>query len=143
VSGYLIDTNVISEFVKPDPNSGVIRWLRDTDPESLFASVITVGEIRLGIENMAPGKRRSSLETWLETGLPAWFAENLLPITRKIADQWGKTTLRARRKGRSLAMADGLLAATAVTHGLTLVTRNLKDFEGLDIPAHNPWLTLG
>jgi predicted nucleic acid-binding protein len=141
VSGYLIDTNVISEFVKPNPSAKTIRWLRETDPNTLFVSVVTIGEIRLGIESMTAGKRRTDLEAWVDVGLPDWFASNLLPITREIADQWGRLTVLARRSGSTLTTADGLLAATAAVHNLTLVTRNVKDFTGLGLTLFNPWDT--
>ncbi len=80
MSGFLIDTNVVSEFVKPDPNPNVRLWFQLADPNLLLASVVTLGEIRLRIENLPPGKRRTDLETWLTSGLPEWFAANLLPV---------------------------------------------------------------
>ncbi len=139
MTAYLVDTNVISEFAKSEPNPRVIGWLQQTDPASLFASVITFGEIRLGIENLAPGRRRAELETWLATGLPAWFAANLLPVTRETADRWARVSMRARRQGLALATPDGLLAATALEHDLTLATRDVKDFTGLEVELFNPW----
>ena len=139
MGGLLIDTNVISEFVKPLPSLKVKSWFEAVDPESLFASVITFGEIRLGIEDLAVGKRRTELEQWLEEGVPDWFQDNLLPVTKAIADRWGQITIQAKRKGITVATADGLIAATAIEHGLTLVTRNVKDFEGIAVPPLNPW----
>jgi predicted nucleic acid-binding protein len=136
---YLIDTNVLSEFAKPLPNPDVKLWFDKTNPDTLFASVVTLGEIRLGIEGMPAGKRRTELEGWLENGLPAWFAANLLPVTKRIADRWGRVTIRARRTGLNLATADGLIAATALEHDFTLVTRNAKDFAGLGVTILNPW----
>jgi toxin FitB len=109
-----IDTNVISEFVRPRPNPHVIRWLEAIEPAMLFASVVTFGEIRLGIEDMPLSKRRSELEEWLEKGMPAWFESNLLPITKAIADRWGQITIQAKRKGKPLSTADGFIAATAL-----------------------------
>jgi predicted nucleic acid-binding protein len=99
VGGFLIDTNVISEFVKPEPSLRVKRWFEAADPESLFASVITFGEIRIGIEDLAEGKRRAALEQWLEQGVPDWFQANLLPVTKAITDRWGQITVQAKRKG--------------------------------------------
>ncbi len=125
MSGFLIDTNVISESVKPNPEANVIRWFQKADPDTLYASAVTVGEIRLGIEGMPMGKRRADLELWVTTGLPAWFAANLLPVTREIAERWGKATIEGKRKGLMLATADGLLAATALEHNLTMVTPDL------------------
>lgn len=141
MSGFLIDTNVISEFVNPDPNPNVVVWFQAADPDTLYASVVTVGEIRLGIENLPVSKRRTELELWLTTGLPAWFDANLLPVTKEIAERWGRATIEARHKGLTLATTDGLLAATALEHDLTLVTRNTKDFAGLGLPLLNPWET--
>jgi toxin FitB len=112
VNGLLIDTNVVSEFVRPEPNLQVIRWLEAADPECLFASVVTFGEIRLGIEDMPPGKKRTQLKHWLEVGVPAWFQSHLIPVGRAIADRWGRITIQAKKRGEPLATADGLIAAT-------------------------------
>ncbi|MDQ2711240.1 MAG: type II toxin-antitoxin system VapC family toxin [Acidobacteriota bacterium] len=139
MNGFLIDTNVISEFVKTDPNPAITLWFQAAPPDRLFASVVTFGKIGLGIENMPKGKRRADLENWLDKGLPGWFASNLLPVTKAIADQWARATIEAKRKGVNLTTADGLLAGTALEHGLTLVTRNTKDFSGLGVPLINPW----
>lgn len=139
VGGFLIDTNVISEFVKPVPSLKVLRWFAILKPESLFASAITFGEIRLGIEELAIGKRRTELEHWLEEGVPNWFQGNLLPVTKAIAGRWGRISIQAKRKGAPVAIADVLIAATAIEHGLTLVTRNVKDFAGITVPLINPW----
>jgi len=139
VQGYLVDTNVISEFAKPIPNSEVQQWFRNAVPDTLFVSAMTIGEIRLGIENLPVSKRRADLEVWLRNGLPAWFASNLLPITAAIADRWGRLTIQAKRKGIIVSTADGLIAATAFEHGLTLVTRNSRDFESLGIVIFDPW----
>jgi predicted nucleic acid-binding protein len=139
VGRFLIDTNVVSEFVKSEPSLHVKRWFEAADPESLFASVIPFGEIRLGIEDLPTGKRRAALEQWLEEGVPEWFQANLLPVTKTIADRWGQMTIQAKRKGVTISTADGLIAATAIEHGLTLVTRNVKDFGGIEVPIFNPW----
>lgn len=141
MNGYLIDTNVISEFSKPYPSLEVRKWLQNARTETLFASAITVGEIRRGIENLPTSKRRTELENWFETGLPAWFASNLLPVTPAIADSWGRITVQAKRMGITLATADGLIAATALIHDLILVTRNRNDFLGLGLTLIDPWLT--
>lgn len=139
MNGYLIDTNVISEFAKPEPSGRVVDWLDRVSPDHLFASVVTLGEIRLGIENLPTGRRRSDLERWLDNGMPAWFEENLLPVTKEIADLWGRLTIRAKRSSVNLPVADGLIAATALTHGLTIVTRNLRDFMPSGVELFNPW----
>lgn len=139
MSGFLIDTNVISEFAKPEPNRHVKLWFQTADPNSLFVSVITFGEIRLGIENMPIGRRRTDLERWVNEGLPEWFESNLLSVTKPIADRWAQITVQAKTRGSALATTDGLIAATALERGLTLVTRNVKDFEGLGNSIFNPW----
>ena len=108
MSGFLVDTNVISEFIKPRPEERVIRWLDAADPQTLFASVITIGEIRLGIEDLPFGKRRTALEEWLELGLPGWFESHLLPVTKAIADRWGRLAIHAKKSGISMTTADGL-----------------------------------
>jgi toxin FitB len=141
VSGFLVDTNVVSEFVRPRPDSSVIDWLEAADPELLFASVVTLGEIRLGIEDLPVSKRRAELEQWLEKGLPEWFESNLLPVTKAIADRWGQITIKAKRKGIAITTADGLIAATALEHGLAIVTRNVKDFAEVGVLIVNPWET--
>lgn len=105
MNGFLVDTNVISEFIKPQPDLRVIQWLQATAPESLFASVVTFGEIKLGIEDLPASKRRTELEQWLEQGLPDWFESNLLPVTKAIAGRWGRTTIEAKKRGISITTA--------------------------------------
>jgi predicted nucleic acid-binding protein len=139
VNGFLVDTNVISEFIKPLPDSRVVKWLEATAPNVLFASVITYGEIRLGIEDLPSGKRRRALEQWLEEGLPDWFDSNLLPVTKAITDQWGRLTIQAKKRGISITTADGLIAATALEHDLALATRNVKDFVDTGVTIFSPW----
>ena len=139
MSGFLVDTNVVSEFIRPQPDPRVIRWLEAADPESLFASVVTFGEIRLGIEDLPVSKRRAALEEWLEQGLPQWFESHLLPVTKAIADRWGQLTIKAKRKGIAITTADGLIAATALEHDLAIVTRNVKDFAATGVTIVNPW----
>ena len=139
MSGFLVDTNVISEFTKPRPDSRVVRWLDAADPKSLFASVVTFGEIRLGIEDLPIGRRRTALEEWFQLGLPDWFDTNLLPVTKAIADRWGRLVIEAKRKGSTLTTADGLIAATAIEHGLAIVTRNVSDFGTTGVAVISPW----
>jgi predicted nucleic acid-binding protein len=139
LKGFLADTNAISEYARPNPDPGVMVWFEQAAPETLFVSVITLGELTIGVENLPAGRRRSDLESWLAKGLPAWFAANLLPINGSIAHLWGRLTIQAKRAGTPLSMADGLIAATALEHDLTLVTRNVKDFAGLGVAVFNPW----
>ena len=113
MSGFIIDTNVISEFVKVKPENRVIQWLDATDSSLLFLSVVTLGELRLGIYELPEGKRRRQLEDWLNEGLPSWFESNLLPVSKAIADRWGRLAAEAKQQGLHLTTADGQIAATA------------------------------
>ena len=139
MNGFLLDTNLISELIKAEPDRNVVRWLNETDEAILFLSVLTLGEIRRGIERLNPGSRRGELESWLTVDLPARFENRILPITIEIAQRWGALTATAAKKGRPVPVIDGLLAATASHHSLALVTRNDSDVSGTGIPTLNPW----
>jgi len=140
MSGFLLDTNVLSEFNRRgDPNPRVKQWLEAADPGSLYASVLTLAEIRFGVELLPTSKRRTLLEEWLDRDLPAWFDGRVLPVDRSIADRWGVLRAQAQMKGRPLSVVDGLLAATALEHGLTIVSRNVGDFGSIGLPVVNPW----
>ena len=139
MSGFLLDTNVLSEFNRrgqPDPR--VKQWLEATDNDSLYASVLTLGEIRFGVELLPPSKRRTQLEQWLDRDLPEWFEGRILPIDHPIADRWGLLRAQAQMKGRPLSVVDGSLAATAVQHGLTIVSRNANDFAVVGLAVVDP-----
>jgi predicted nucleic acid-binding protein len=138
VNGFLLDTNCISEFVSPRPEHRVLDWLDATDERLLFLSVLTLGEIRKGVEGSAPGKRRTRLESWLEVELPVRFAGRILPISRTVAERWGSLAASGKRRGRPLAIIDGLLAATALEHDLALVSRNVGDFAGTGVSVLSP-----
>lgn len=140
MSGFLLDTNVLSEFNRRgEPDQRVRRWLEAADTESLYASVLTFGEIRLGIELLPPSKRRSQLQEWLERDLREWFEGRILPVNERIADRWGLVRAQAQLKGRPLSVVDALIAATALEHNLTLVSRNASDFSVAGLPLFNPW----
>jgi toxin FitB len=139
MSGFLLDTNCISEAVRPRPERRVVEWIDGTDESLLFLSVLTLGEIRHGVAALPQSRRRAQLEAWLELALPTRFAERILPIDVQVADRWGQLTAGAKRRGRPLATVDALLAATALHHNLTLVSRNVADFEGTLVPVMNPW----
>ena len=134
---YLIDTNVLSELRKRQPDANVVAWLEERPRQSLHLSVLSLGEIRKGIESVADAAYRQTLTDWLETDLPTYFVGRLLSIDAPVADRWGRVQATA---GRTLPVIDGLLAATALQHDLTLVTRNVKDFAGLGVPLIDPWL---
>jgi toxin FitB len=139
VNGFLLDTNVISELVKPQPDRNVLRWIGDTDEALLFLSVLTLGEIRNGIEKLNPGKRRGRLETWLAVDLRLRFEDRILILDEGIAHRWGALSATAARKGRPVPVIDGLLAATALHHDLMLVTRDDGGVSGTGVPVLDPW----
>lgn len=134
---YLLDTCVVSEISYPKPDARVDAWLAAHDHEAAL-SVLVVGEARFGINVLPPGRRRDTLQAWLQR-LEGTFAARILPVDRAVADHWA--TLRAARQvaGRPLPSIDGLLVATALVHGLTLVTRNRADMEGCGVPLLDPW----
>ncbi len=135
-AGWLVDTNVISELRRRDPDANVRAWFAQRPATELYLSVLTLGEIRKGVEALTDSGRRTVLSEWLERELPVFFAARLLPIDGAVAHQWGQLLAEA---GRSLPAIDSLLAATALHHNLVLVTRNLKDFAGLPVQVLNPW----
>jgi len=139
VSGFLLDTNVISEVTRPRPDGSVAHWLEATDESALYLSVLTLGEVRNGIERLRLSRRRGRLESWLQVDLRARFLGRILPIDDQIADRWGAITALAADRGKPLPVVDGLLAATALHHNLTLVTRNGADVAGTGVTTLNPW----
>jgi predicted nucleic acid-binding protein len=139
MSGFLLDTNCISELVRPKPEPRVLDWMEAADEATLYLSVLTVGEIRKGVAGLAQGKRRTQLETWLEVDLRTRFSGRIMPVDGAIADRWGLLTAEAKRKGNPLSVIDGLLAATALHHNLTVVSRNASDFSNTHVPVLNPW----
>ncbi len=140
-AGFLLDTNVLSEFnrIQP-PDRKVKRWVADTSPDLLYVSMITRSEIRFGIELLAEGKRRRMLEQWLEQDLHSWFdGGRILRLDERIGNIWARMTALRQLKGHPLDILDGLIAATAFFHDLTVVTRNTKDFADLGLQIVNPW----
>jgi predicted nucleic acid-binding protein len=133
---FLVDTNVISEATRPRPDDGVVRWLKSAGGPSLFVSVLTLGEIRKGIEKLRSGARKDSLRAWLESEIPAWFEGRILPVDAAVADRWGRLVAAA---GRTIPAVDSLLAATALVHGLRLVTRNRADYSFPGLEILDPW----
>jgi predicted nucleic acid-binding protein len=136
---YLLDTNVISEATKPRPDPAVARWLEVTPLVDLAISVLTLGEIRAGLELMAEGTRREVLVRWLEEDVPRQFVHRVLSIDAETSTEWGRLSAEGRRAGRELPVIDGLLLSTAAVHGLTFVTQNERDCAGRGVPILNPW----
>lgn len=133
---YLLDTNVISELVRPKPAKAVLVWFENIPSEALHISVLTLGEIRKGVERMPEGMRREKLRLWLDHDLTDWFSTRVLPVDVAVADRWGRLLAQV---GRPLPSIDSLLAATALHHELRLVTRNQKDFNYHGLEVINPW----
>ena len=133
---YLLDTNVLSELKRKSADSGVVSWFSQRPPATLYLSVLTLGEIRKGIEGVSEETRRQTLLDWLETDLPSFFMGRIMAVDGSVADRWGRMIAAA---GRPLPAIDSLLAATALEHDLVLVTRNVKDFAGLPVQLFNPW----
>jgi predicted nucleic acid-binding protein len=139
VSGFLLDANCISELVRPKPEPRVMEWMEAADERWLYLSVLTLGEIRKGVAALVQGKRRNRLETWIEVELQTRFFGRIVAIDAAIANRWGVLAAEAKRGGRALAVIDGLLAATAVHHNLTIVSRNSSDFAGTHVQVLNLW----
>lgn len=139
MSAYLLDTNCISELVRTSPEPRVMAWIDATDESMLYLSVLTLGEIRKGLAALPQGRRRTLLESWLDVELRARFTGKILSIDSQVADRWGWLASTAKRGGKALSVVDGLLAATALHHNLTIVSRNVTDFAHLHVPVLNPW----
>ena len=136
---YLLDTNVLSEAARPEPDPGVVEWLDRQPVLDLAISVLTLGEIRKGVELLADGRRRTRLSEWLDRELPRQFEGRVLPVDDAVAHEWGRLSARGRREGRELPVVDGLLLATAAAHRLVFVTRNEADCRDRGVEIHNPW----
>jgi len=139
MNGFLLDTNCLSELVRLQPNPRVLAWAHSVNEILLHLSVLTLGEIRKGVALLSAGRRRSQLEHWLEVELPTQYADRLLPISAEVAEIWGAMAAEAQLRGIAMPIIDGLIAATAKHHELTVVTRNVKDFRMWGIPVTNPW----
>ncbi len=133
---YLIDTNVLSELLRRDPDVNVVRWLADRPASALYLSVLTLGALRKGIEVLDEGERKRRLIDWMEVALPAYFSGRVLSVNVAVSDRWGRLMAQAKRP---LPAIDSMLAATALVHGLILVTRNVKDFDHPGLTVLNPW----
>ncbi len=131
---WLFDTVALSEARKKNPNAGFSGWAAEIVASDVHTSVLCLGEIRRGIERLPPGEARSAFERWLDSDLPAYLDGRVLELDAACAHAWGRMGAN-----RSLPPIDSLIAATALVHGLTVVTRNTRDFDGLGVPVLNPW----
>ncbi|MHB8736883.1 MAG: PIN domain-containing protein [Terriglobales bacterium] len=139
MNGYLLDTNVLSEPLKPSPEARIQAWLAQVPASRLHISAITLGEIRRGIALLAEGSHRARLEHWMEHELREWFGGRILAIDAPVAETWGSLRVMTARLGRTLPVLDSLIAATALHFTLTLVTRNVRDFQETGVRLFNPW----
>lgn len=130
MTGYLVDTNIPSELTRQQPDVRVADFIRKAGKENLFLSVMTIGEICKGIDLLPISHKRVALQGWLDIEVRAWFAGRILPVTEAIAERWGHLAAAAKKQGVALAVVDGVIAATALEHSLTLVTRNTKITQG-------------
>ncbi|MDQ8727499.1 type II toxin-antitoxin system VapC family toxin [Bradyrhizobium sp. LHD-71] len=139
----LLDTNVLSEVRRPAPEPKVLTWLDAIDEDRAFISVASIAELRRGLALMDDGRRRDALSAWLSVDLPGRFSGRIIAIDPAIAERWGDLMAQARRSGFALSVMDGFFAATALSRGLVLATRNTKDFAPLGVPLLNPWIDDG
>jgi predicted nucleic acid-binding protein len=139
LKGFLLDTNFVSELVRISPEPLVVKWMDEAEEGSMYLSVLTLGEIRKGIVNLPDGARRTQLESWIGTELPARFAGRIVPVNEAVADQWGILAAEAKRNGTPISTVDALIAATALHLDLAVVTRNVYDFRNARVTLINPW----
>jgi toxin FitB len=136
---YLLDTNILSQTARSDPDRAYAEWARRQRPDELAVSVLTFGEVMKGIEMLPQGRRRASLERWLKHAIERDFRGRVLRVNTRVALEWGRLVTAGRQRGRVLDPIDGLLLATAAVYNLVLVTRNERDFADRGVPVLNPW----
>ena len=136
---WLLDTCVISEAMRPRPEPRVLAWLEARRTDDLYLSVVSIGELKEGIERLPPGKRRHDLQSWLDDKLLVDFMDRTLELDIHTALVWGELRAEAMNRGAPPPVVDSLIAASAVRHGLTVVTRNVADFRSLKVKTLDPW----
>jgi len=135
---FVLDTCALSELTRPAPDQSVAAWFDAQDPEALYLSILTVGEIERGIALLRAGRKKTALASWLAT-LRSTYTERILPIDATVATIWGRLAARAERRGEAVGVIDGLIAATALHYGYTVVTRNVTDFADTGVSVLNVW----
>lgn len=136
---YLLDTNVVSEWIRPRPEPRVVAWLAEVDEDRVFLSVVTLAEIQRGVDLLPRSRKRDRLARWRDGELLDRFETRVLDVTQAVAREWGTLTAHAQRSGRPIGAMDAFIAATARVHRLTLVTRNDGDFTSTGVELFNPW----
>jgi len=136
---YLLDTCVISEVTKKRPSAKVLTWLDAQEELTLFLSVITLGELQKGVSKLPVSRKRGRLQQWIEQDLTRRFTGRILAVDLEVTMRWGAITATAEQQGRSVPVLDGLLAATALVAGLTLVTRNTPHMQATGVQLFDPW----
>jgi toxin FitB len=136
---YVLDTNVISEAINKQPNPHVMNWLRGMDAQELYLSVVTVGEIKKGVEKLPESHRKETIKVWFEHELLIKFDGQILGLDLPVILVWGELVGSLEQRGRKLPALDSLIAATVKYYDYTLVTRNEKYFDGIDITVFNPF----
>lgn len=136
---FLLDTCAISELTKPTPNPGVVKWFAEQDELALHLATPSVGELKRGVEKLDDGKRKSFLQNWLAESVIERFGTRMLPASTGICLLWGEMQARLDRQGKPMPSVDGLIAATALHHQLTVVTRNTRDMEASGVTLFDPW----
>lgn len=136
---YLLDTNVVSEFRKPQPNAALIAWVAQVNPATAYLSVITIGELQKGIARLVDESRRTTLQTWLEEDLLVRFSNQIVTLDTDVLLVWGRLLAQLEKIGRTMPVMDSLIAATALHGGFVLVTRNTADFAASGVQMLNPW----
>jgi predicted nucleic acid-binding protein len=136
---YLLDTCLISELVKKEPNPAVVSWLDEQDEQKLFLSVLNLGELQKGISKLRDGVKKDELQAWVALDLVERFTGRILEIDLDTALCWGRLQGEAEQAGEKLPVMDSLIAATAVAHGLVVVTRNVRDIERCGVKVCKPW----
>lgn len=136
---YLLDTCVISELVKSEPSANLLQWFSSQDEDALYLSVLSMGELERGVEKLPTSRRKTRLSQWVRQDLAKRFEGRLLSLDLQVAQRWGAMVGASERKGRPLPVIDSLIAATAIVHGLSVVSRNVADFERCGVSCVDPW----
>lgn len=139
MADILLDTNVLSELFRPDPNERLVKWFEKQEPQSLYLSVFVLAEIRAGIERLPQSEKRRTLEKWMNNFVRPNFEGRVLSFDPSAADVWGKLSAKEQKAGRPRPTIDLMIAAIAISQSLALATRNIKDFDGLGIILINPF----